>query len=171
MAEPFIGEIKIWGLNYSPRNWAYCDGQIMEINQNAALYALLGSQFGGDDRTYFKLPDFRGRAPIHPAPEQGIHQTGLMSGLEYVRLTTAEIPSHKHGFTAANVAATEASPANALPAEAGISIYANENTNNPPNMNALSIDTAGSDQEHYNIQPSLVLNFCIALLGIFPSRN
>lgn len=169
MADPFLGEIKIWGLNFSPRNWAYCDGQLMAISQNTALFSLLGIQFGGDGKTTFALPDMKGRAPVHPSSHTDVASTGQRGGQESVTLTAAQIPVHTHSFNAVNAPANQLSPSNGLPAVGEINTYAAAANLVP--LNGSSLQPAGSSQSHYNIQPSLVLNFCIALQGIYPSRN
>ncbi len=167
MAEPFMGEIKIWGLSFAPRNWAYCNGTFLSISQYSALFSLLGTQFGGNGTTTFALPDFRGRAPVHPG--QDVPRTGIIGGAEYITLSEQEMPNHSHSLNVSTATDTTVSPSNALPAQSDNPIYANANNLNP--MNASSIDAAGQGQPHYNIQPSLVLNFCIALSGLYPSRN
>jgi microcystin-dependent protein len=167
MAEPFLAEIKIVGFNFPPRGWAQCDGQMLPINQNQALFSLLGTNFGGDGRTSFGLPDLRGRAPMH---EGG--NPGLNGGAENVSLTTSQIPSHDHALRGTTNAAATASPSHALHATPGggrrpVTPYV-------AGSNVVSMQptaAAGSGQGHNNMQPFLALNFVIALQGVFPSRN
>ncbi|MBN2701433.1 MAG: phage tail protein [Methylohalobius sp. ZOD2] len=169
MAEPYLGEIKIWGLSFSPRGWAYCDGQLMAIAQNSALYSLLGTQFGGDGHTTFGLPKMQGRAPVHPSSHTDVATAGQMGGQEYVTLSAAQLPSHTHAFNAEDAAANQLSPSNGMPARAEINTYAA--AADLVSLNPSSLQTTGGSQDHPNIQPSLVLNFCIALMGVYPPRN
>lgn len=166
MSEPFIGEVKLFALNFAPRGWALCNGQLLPINQNQALFSILGNTYGGNGVTTFALPDLRGRTPMHVG--NGI-TLGQSAGEENHTLTTNEMPAHVHLVSGANVDATEklaggniwASSAN-LPFSPG-----------PVNtvMNASSMGSAGGSQPHSNMQPYLALNYCIAIEGLFPSRN
>ena len=169
MSEPFLAEIKMVGFNFAPRGWAFCDGQILPINQYQALFSLLGTAYGGDGRTTFALPDLRGRAPVHPGAN-GI-TWGQRSGQEGVTLTAAETPSHRHGQTGVLYQARDNDPDGnwlAKKARRGINIY----TDPDGNYATMGSDvTAGSGQAHTNMQPFLALRFCIALQGVFPSRN
>jgi microcystin-dependent protein len=165
MSTPFLGEIRIFSFNFPPKGWAQCNGQLLPINQNQALFALLGTFYGGNGQTTFALPDFRGRAPIH----QGQGYTIGQNGGEYSHtLNMAEMPQHTH-LAAAAASANLASPAGNLPGK-GTSqpFYATQ-----PNttLNATSVTNTGGSQPHANIQPYLALNICIALQGIFPSQN
>jgi microcystin-dependent protein len=172
MSEPFLAEIRMVGFNFAPRGWAFCDGQILPINQNQSLYSLLGTTYGGDGRTSFALPDLRGRAPIHVGQSAGgtIHTLGEKSGEESETLTQAEIPSHDHDVSAsADVASLPVPAGNQLADSAP-----NENWHSPTNLQAMhsaTIANAGGGQGHENMQPWLALHFCIALQGLFPSRN
>jgi microcystin-dependent protein len=164
MTEPFLSEIRMFGFNFAPRGWAFCDGQILPINQNQALYSLLGTMYGGDGRTSFALPDLRGRVPAHPG--NGLSQ-GERDGVDAVVLTTAQIPAHTHTAIAATTASS-ASPSAQLPAPAtGDYAWAT----GPPNATMTATVAAGATQAHSNTQPSSVVSFCIALSGLFPSRN
>ena len=171
MSEPFLAEIRIVGFNFAPRGWAFCDGQILPINQNQSLYSLLGTVYGGDGRTSFALPDIRGRTPIHVgASDSGTtHTQGQKSGEEAHVLTAAEISEHSHTIQGTSTAADQAVPSDSL--------LAASNTGQPfsllnsGNMGANSITNTGGGQAHNNMQPSIILNYCIALQGLFPSRN
>jgi microcystin-dependent protein len=173
MSEPFLAEIRQFGFNFPPRGWAQCDGQILPINQNQALFSLLGTTYGGDGRTTFALPDLRGRSPLH---EGSGFNLGSNGGAENVVLTVAEMPTHSH---AAENAALRAAPGDADTTNpAGNSLAkANIYSGDPPSVdtNAASVgDTtgnAGGGQGHNNMAPFLAINFCIALTGLFPSRN
>jgi len=164
MANPYIAEIMIFGFGFAPRNWMFCNGQILAISTNQALFSLLGTVFGGDGRTTFGLPDLRGRATLGTGP--GFVQ-GQVGGEAAHTLTTAEIPQHTHLWQGNKVAGTVADPTgNAL---GGNNIYAPNAA--PAAMNAGTIGAAGGSQPHPNMSPYLVLNYCIATQGIFPSRS
>lgn len=172
MSEPFLAEIRMVGFTFAPRGWAFCDGQIMPINQNQSLYSLLGTTYGGDGRTTFALPDLRGRIPIHVGAVPGgqNHTLGQRSGEESHTLTGNEMPSHTH--TALASAASGNSPIatnQVLATTDAVNIY----DDNPAlvNMSGDAITNTGGSQSHNNMMPSLVVNFCIALQGLFPSRN
>ena len=173
MAEPFIGQIIQAGFNFAPRGYATCDGQLLSIAQNTALFSLLGTTFGGDGRVTFGLPDLRGRVPVHQGQGPGLtnRTMGEQSGSETVTLISAEMPMHNHLLNAFATAGDKAPPTgNVLAAgDTNVTIY----TNVPPNtqLNPQSIGLAGGNQPHNNMQPYLVINFCIAMEGIFPSRN
>lgn len=168
MSEPFLAEIKIVGFNFAPRGWAFCDGQILPINQNQSLYSLLGTTYGGDGRTSFALPDLRGRVPIHVADS---HRLGQKSGQELVALTTAEIPPHRHAALAADDDAGEDSPEDTSPATAEVNTYKAGAAAGSVVQMGLPTGPTGSNSGHNNMQPFLTLGFCIALQGLFPSRN
>lgn len=167
MSEPFLAEIRMVGFNFAPRGWAFCDGQILPINQNQSLYSLVGTTYGGDGRTSFALPDLRGRTPVHASTD---YSQGQKSGAETVSLTTAQVPSHTHTARAANVVATTTEPLNALLAQSQDFYRAPESVG-ATTMRSGTIANAGGGQAHNNMQPFTTVNFCIALLGIFPSRN
>lgn len=171
MSEPFIGEIRMTGFNYPPQYWALCDGQILPINQNQALFALLGTAYGGNGTTTFCLPDMRGRVPVHMGPS---NQIGNAFGLEAVTLTDTQLPSHNHQLSGTTVngdkyvgAETECF---ATSTDADDPIY-----KLPADLVAMHPNTiepsSGNRQPHNNMQPSLVVSFSIALQGVFPSRN
>ncbi len=171
MAEPYLAEIRIFGFNFAPRGWAQCDGQLLPINQNQALYSLLGTNFGGDGRTSFGLPELRGRTAIHLG-DNGISSIGQRSGQEAVNLTTSQIPSHQHTLRASSNDAISATGANNLLGRSSTPIY-----HSPANLVDMkasappAVTDTGNNQGHNNMQPFQVLNFCIALQGVFPSRN
>ena len=169
MSEPFLAEIRIVGFNFAPRGWAFCDGQILPINQNQSLYSLLGTTYGGDGRTSFALPDLRGRTPIHKSDSHGLGQKG---GAETVTLTAAEMAAHTHAARASSANGNVPLPALGATGHvlAGFDGYSDTTTT----MTALrsgTVTNAGGGQAHNNMQPFLTLNFCIALKGLFPSRN
>ena len=173
MADNFVGEIRIFGFNYAPTGWAMCNGQILPISQNAALFSLLGTQYGGNGTSNFALPNMQGQVPIHQGQGTGLSQyiVGERGGVENVTLLPANLPIHNHGgalqCSAGNARGDKKSPANDVPAgHVTPTIYAaNANTTMTPTS------ANGSSQPHNNQQPFLVLNYCIALVGIFPSRN
>ncbi|MFP6846144.1 MAG: tail fiber protein [Thalassolituus sp.] len=173
MAEPFLSEIRMFGFGWAPRGWAQCDGQILPINQNQSLYSLLGTTYGGDGRTSFALPDMRSRTPA--GDDEQLLQ-GAKQGIEYVTLTAAEMPAHSHALKATTVNATTKQFTGSMLATA-VDKTNSELTNMyvaPSSLVALSprsVSTAGGGMSHDNNQPSITVNFCIALQGLFPSRN
>jgi microcystin-dependent protein len=179
MSQPFLGQITLYPYNFAPVGWALCEGQLLPISQNTALFSLLGVQFGGNGQTNFALPDLRGRVPIGQGQGPGMsgYVVGETIGMEAVTLTTATSPSHSHAFPAVAGAATTNAPAGALPAEghvsgrgaAALNAYAAPGT--AVNLAAGQVAAAPSNgAAHNNLQPYLTLNWCIALQGIFPSR-
>lgn len=171
MAEPFIGQITLFAGNFAPRGWAFCDGQEISIAQNTALFSILGTTYGGNGQTTFKLPDLRGRVPLHPGQGPGLtnRSLGENGGTQQVKLEVGHIPAHAHPVRATSTAANSNNPTGNLPALAeGRNIYgANGNTQMASGM----IRTTGGGQGHSNMQPWLGLNYIIALEGIFPARN
>lgn len=171
-AEPFIGEICMYGFNFAPRGWATCDGQLISIAQNTALFSLLGTTFGGNGQTTFGLPDLRGRVAIHQGTGPGLSSKtmGEASGVENVTLISAQMPTHTHQLIAdANPGSSDLPGSNLIArSPAGIPDFG---TGTGAVMSPSSIGTTGGNQPHPNMQPYLVVNFCIALEGIFPSRN
>lgn len=171
MSEPFLAEVRIVGFNFAPRGWAFCDGQILPINQNQSLYSLLGTIYGGDGRTTFALPDLRGRTPIHVGAS---FQQGQRGGEETHTLSVAEMPQHTHQAKASADLGSSASPQNNLWAQVTSTVgnlYADPGQSAPTDALNNPIANAGGGQPHDNLQPYLALNFCIALQGLFPSRN
>jgi len=172
MSESFVGEIRLFGFNFAPMDWALCNGQLMQISQNDALYSLLGTTFGGDGVTTFALPDLRGRVAVHP-DNSTIHQ-GQMTGSETVTLTVSQLPMHTHALNANsndsnqvggqnNVLAKSVNPSRGTRSSFGPA-------QNMAGMNQGCIGNFGSSQPHDNMQPYLVVNFCISLSGIYPTR-
>jgi microcystin-dependent protein len=167
MAEPFLSEIRIMSFVFAPKGWALCNGQLLPINQNQALFSLLGTTFGGDGRVNFALPDQRGRTPIHVG---GGHTLGERGGEQAHTLSIAELPTHTHVANANNIAPAAGAPSGRMLSQSsGSNLFGT-----PSNLQAMApnaITNTGGSQAHLNMQPFLVLNFCIALQGIFPSPN
>ncbi len=166
MAEPFLSEIRLMSFGFAPRGWALCNGQLLPINQNQALFSLLGTTFGGDGRVNFALPDLRGRVPIHVG--QG-HTLGERGGEQAHTLSIAEIPTHVHSANATNTAGTTAVPAGTTTLANSTNYDAYRSATSLVALNAGTIGNIGGSQAHLNMQPFLTLNFSIALQGIFPS--
>jgi microcystin-dependent protein len=165
MAEPFLSEIRIMSFNFAPKGWALCNGQLLPINQNQALFSLLGTTFGGDGRVNFALPDLRARAPIHVGSG---HTLGERGGEQAHTLSIAEIPTHTHVAQASSNVGDAVNPTNAVLASAS-NVY--RTADNLTALGAASVTNVGGSQAHLNAQPFLTLSFCIALQGIFPSPN
>jgi microcystin-dependent protein len=168
MSEPFLAEVRMVGFNFAPRGWAFCDGQILPINQNQSLYSLLGTTYGGDGRTSFALPDLRGRTPIHVGDG---HSLGQKSGEETHTLAANEMPNHSHSLEASTNAATNADPTGQVLSNTRERSYANFSAAQAVDMATSSVSHVGGGQAHENMQPYLTVNFCMALQGLFPSRN
>lgn len=171
MAEPFLGQISIVGFNYAPRGFALCDGQLLPVNQNQALFSLLGTNYGGDGRTTFALPDLRGRAAMQP-DDPG--RPGGRFGAETVTLLGYQLPAHSHTLQASTDLANSEQPAGALPAgrgRGGPLMYAAPDAGDAVTMHADTLSALGGNRPHDNMQPFVTVNFVIALQGIFPSRN
>ena len=166
MGTPFMSEVKICAFNFPPKGWALCNGQFLPINQNQALFSLLGTMYGGNGQTTFALPDLRGRGAIHQG--QGFIE-GQNGGEEFHTLTMSEMPAHEHLPQAVKEAGNTIIPGGNFLAMSDTQVYAGPN--NLTAMVASSISTVGGSQPHENRQPYLVLNFVISLQGIFPSRN
>lgn len=173
MAEPFIGQIIMAGFNFAPRGYAFCAGQLLSIQQNTALFSLLGTTYGGDGRVTFGLPDLRGRIAAHMGQGPGLtnRTQGEATGQEAVSLLPSQLPQHNHFFFVSTTTSGGSSPTNRFPAKDGANramIYGDRPTGT---MNPTMLSNTGGSQPHNNMQPYLVINFCIALQGIFPSRN
>ncbi|MET0621491.1 MAG: tail fiber protein [Pyrinomonadaceae bacterium] len=167
MSEPFLGEIKIISWNYAPKGWALCNGQFLPINQNQALFSLLGTMYGGNGQTTFALPDFRGKIPMHVGA--GFTQ-GQTAGQYAHTVTQSEMPAHLHFMDVTNNAGTSPNPGSGFILAKSVANSYN-NATSLITMNAASVGNVGGSQPHENKQPYLVLNFAIALQGIFPSQN
>ncbi len=171
MSEPFLAEIRMVGFNFAPRGWAFCDGQILPINQNQSLYSLLGTTYGGDGRTSFALPDLRGRTPVHVGSSNGnSHPLGQKSGEETHTLAANEMPQHTHQLQASNSVVNAQTPIGNVLGDNLAAPYSST-LSEMVNMASSVIPNVGGGQAHDNMQPYLAVNFCIALLGLFPSRN
>jgi microcystin-dependent protein len=173
--DPFVAEIRIFPFNFAPKGWAFCDGQLLPLSQNTALFSLLGTTYGGDGKSNFALPNMQGNAPMHPGqgPGLSLHDLGETGGSETVTLLESEIPAHSHGLMAAPPASLVAipSPAVSLARSRGFNAYQSNTSANLVPMSDNAIAPAGGDQPHNNMQPYLTLNFCIALQGVFPPRT
>ncbi|MEM1204439.1 MAG: tail fiber protein [Acidobacteriota bacterium] len=169
MSEPFLAEVRIVGFNFAPRGWAFCDGQILPINQNQSLYSLLGTTYGGDGRTSFALPDMRGRAPMHVGNG---HREGQKSGEETHTLAGNEMPNHDHVAQASASNGNDLNPGgHLLSRQVGLIYQEAAPASDLIPMAAGTTANVGGGQAHDNMQPYLAINFCIALRGLFPSRN
>jgi microcystin-dependent protein len=166
MAEPFLSEIRIMSFAFPPKGWALSDGQLLPINQNQALFSLLGTTFGGDGRVNFGLPDLRGRTPIHVGSG---HTLGERGGEQAHTLSISEIPTHTHVLSGTSADGTALIPTNGYLGRSPSQLYAP--AQNLVAMNASSVTSVGGSQAHLNMQPFLTLSFCIALQGIFPSAT
>lgn len=172
MADPFVAEIRIFPFNFAPKGWAFCDGQILPLSQNTALFSLLGTTYGGDGKSNFALPDMQGNVPMHPGqgPGLSLHDLGETGGSQTVTLLESEIPSHTHAMRVDNISPADSQfPENGVPGVTAQAIYKDN-----PAMNSSSgvaLTPAGGDQPHNNLMPYLTLNFCIALQGVYPPRT
>jgi microcystin-dependent protein len=172
MSDQFVAEIRIFPFNFPPTGWAFCDGQLLPISQNTALFSLLGTTYGGDGKSTFALPDLRGSAPLQPGQGQGLslYDLGEVGGTESVSLLQSEIPAHTHAANASNGPAGLQAPAvDRVLGRANNNVY----LDNPANLVTLAPEAlapAGGGQPHNNMQPYLTVSFCIALQGIFPHR-
>lgn len=176
MATPFLGEIRLLGCNFAPVGWQVCDGRLLAIAENDALYVLIGTTYGGDGVTTFGLPDLRGRLPLSQGQGPGLTNRviGERAGVESVTLTMQQIPAHTHVVLASSSAATTGTPGSGVVpgAVANQTMYVTDTSGAAPfTATGQSVGSAGGSQPHENCMPSLVLNYCIALQGIFPSQN
>jgi len=172
MGTPYLSEIRIFSFNFAPKGWAMCNGQFLPINQNQALFSLLGTTYGGNGQTTFALPDLRGRTPFHMG---GGFNEGQAAGSEAVTLNIQQLPTHTHAITGntavvgASNNSTVATPTGNFWANSGKNVFATGQPNSA--MSPATVTNIGGSQPHNNLSPFLVINFCIALLGAFPSRN
>ena len=174
MSEPFVGEIRMFAGNFAPRGWAFCDGQLLAVSQNDALFSLLGTVYGGDGRTTFGLPDIRGRVPVHQGQGPGLsaRRLGAKSGAEAVTITVNQMASHSHDLLASKLMADSELPAGRVLGDttaSGITYLGTEDPNQ--SHNALSVQHVGGNRSHPNLQPTLCIYYIIALFGIYPSRQ
>jgi len=172
MSEPFVGEIRMFAGNFAPRSWAFCDGQLLAVSQNDALFSLLGTIYGGDGRTTFGLPDMRGRIPLHEGTGPGLsaRQLGSKSGGENVTLTTNQLANHSHDFFANTQPATAAAPQGKVVAD-GVGVSFLNPTDQNTDLASTTIMDVGGSRSHTNLMPTLCVHFIIALFGIYPSRQ
>ena len=172
MSEPFTAEIRIFAGNFAPRGWAFCNGQLLPISQNTALFSLIGTTYGGDGRTTTALPNLKGRIPMHPGRGPGLtsRRLGQRGGVEMVSLTEAQMPSHNHTAYGTGDSANQRNPSGHTPATGGgrgTNLYATGGTAGTFNK----LQNTGGSQAHNNMQPFLVMTFIIALVGLYPSRS
>ena len=173
MSEPFVGEIRMFAGNFAPRAWAFCDGQLLPVSQNDALFSLFGTIYGGDGRTTFGLPDMRGRIPLHQGqgPGLSLRRIGSKSGAERVSLTTNQLASHSHDLNANPATAAESNPAGSVLADPNPGGRLYDQVTQDASAAATSITNTGGSQPHNNMMPTLCVNFIVALFGIYPSRQ
>jgi microcystin-dependent protein len=174
MGEPFIGEIRMFGASFAPAGWAMCQGQLMPISENDALFTLLGTTYGGDGQSTFGIPDLQGRAPLHSGTSQKTGTTytqGEMAGVESVTLTTQQIPIHTHALLAASEVGQQPQPQNAFLAQTNPGFPYVAFSNPLANLNAQALTPVGGSQPHENMQPYLCISFIISLFGVFPTQT
>jgi microcystin-dependent protein len=181
MADPFVAEIRIFPFNFAPKGWAFCDGQLLPLSQNTALFSLLGTTYGGNGKSNFALPDMQGNAPMHPGqgPGLSLHDLGEQSGVEFVTLLQSETPQHSHGLMAKVGAGNTVNPSGAVPAttawvsgtQFGVVSAYSSTVPADTQMNVQTLGLNGGSLPHNNMMPYLTLNFCIALQGVFPPRT
>ena len=172
MADPFVAEIRLFPFNFAPRGWAWCDGQLLPLSQNTALFSLLGTTYGGNGKSNFALPDLQGRGAMHPGqgPGLSLHDLGETGGSETVTLLESEMPGHSHAVRASVQDATDRTVAGQMPATGiGVGMFAPAPGN--VSLNPAAVTPGGGDQPHNNLMPYLTFYFCIALQGVFPPRT
>lgn len=172
MSEPFVGEIRMFAGNFAPRGWAFCDGQLLAVSQNDALFSLLGTIYGGDGRSTFGLPDMRGRLPIHAGTGPGLstRRLGAKAGSESETLTVNQLPPHKHGLNVSQAPGDQQKPINRyLASSPTVRMFRPTPINN--SLESSTITNTGGSTSHNNVMPFLCVNFIVALFGIYPSRN
>ena len=173
MADPFVAEIRIFPFNFAPKGWAWCDGQLLPLSQNTALFSLLGTTYGGNGKSNFALPDLQGRAPMHPGqgPGLSLHDLGETGGSETVTLLESEIPAHPHGLMCNAATANRTTPVANSIARAGSAAPYSPSSSPAAQLASNAIAPAGGDQPHNNLPPYLTFYFNIALQGVFPPRG
>ncbi|MDE4135068.1 tail fiber protein [Phaeobacter sp. QD34_3] len=175
MSEPFIAEIRIFAGTFAPRGWAFCNGQVLPIAQNTALFSLIGTIYGGDGRSTTALPNLQGRAPMHPGRGPGLtsRSLGQQGGVENVTLSEPQMPSHNHGVRAysGNGGTNIPSDTTSLAGTGRDTLYQTDTATSLVDLAPVTIGTTGGNQSHFNMQPFLALNFIIALVGLYPSRS
>ncbi len=175
MADPFVAEIRVYPFNFAPKGWAWCDGQLLPLSQNTALFSLLGTTYGGDGKSNFALPDLQGSAPMHPdqGPGLSLYDLGETGGSQTVTLLQSEMPAHTHSVNAANFPGDIQAPTanTALARSAGGNAYQSTTNQNVVQMNPAGMPPAGGSLPHNNMMPFLTLYFNIALQGVFPPRG
>ncbi|GAA5505758.1 phage tail protein [Novipirellula caenicola] len=173
MSEPYIGQIIMFAGNFAPRGWALCDGQLLAISSNDALFSLFGTIYGGDGRTTFGLPDLRGRLAMHAGSGPGLfdRRLGAKSGSESVTLTTPQLPPHRHQWKATSAVGNAGSPSGALLAQSQSDIYIDNIDDGASQLHNAVVASKGGSQSHTNLMPFLCINFIVALVGIYPSRS
>ena len=178
MADPFVAEIRMFGFNFAPTGWAFCNGQLLPIGQNTALFSLIGTFYGGDGKSTFGLPNLEGSAPLQAGQGPGLSDRvqGESGGEPFVTLIQSEMPAHNHSLACGTATGTIASPANDVWATGkvgrqAVNLYAPAAGANPPVMSPFALAVAGSSLPHNNMPPHLVVNFCIAMQGVFPPRS
>ena len=172
MSNPFIGEIRMFGGNFAPQGWAFCDGTLMQISQNDTLFNLIGTTYGGDGQNTFALPDLRGRVPIHQGTAAGLstYVIGENGGVETETLSTTQIPAHRHGLLANPAPGALSGPSGSyFGASSSLALYSGNSPN--ASLNAAALSNGGGSQPHDNLQPFLCVSFIISLFGVFPTRN
>ncbi|MEM1181032.1 MAG: tail fiber protein [Acidobacteriota bacterium] len=174
MSEPFTAEIRIFAGNFAPRGWAFCNGQLLPVSQNTALFSLIGTTYGGDGRSTTALPNLKGRVPMHPGRGPGLtsRRLGQRGGSEMISLSEAQMPNHTHTARGADESANERTPGNtaetARPLGRGFFTYSQKTSSQ---VAMASTGNTGGSQPHNNLQPYIVMNFIIALVGLYPSRS
>lgn len=171
MSDPFIAEVRIWAGNFAPRGWAFCNGQLLPLAQNTALFSIIGTTYGGDGRTTLALPDLQGRAPMHPGNGPGLtaRRLGEKGGVEMVNLSPEQMPAHNHTMQAQSRPGDLSDPAGRVLARSGGNAYHAADTT--VQMAPQTLANSGGSASHNNMQPFLTLTFIIALVGLYPSRN
>jgi microcystin-dependent protein len=175
MADPFVAEIRIFPFNFAPKGWAWCDGQLLPLSQNTALFSLLGTTYGGNGKSNFALPDLQGRAPMHPGqgPGLSLHDLGETGGSDTVNLIESEIPAHSHALRGSVEDGSQGSLTTGitLATSVGGTLYQSNTSTGLKGMAPQSLAPAGGDAPHNNMQPYLACYFCIAMQGVFPPRS